>query len=362
MALTQRDLSIDQLLLDPENPRLPEELQGAGQEAILRYMSDTAVLDELIRSMADNGYFQHEPLIVGPERLGGRHVVLEGNRRVAALKILHRTPEAEAEGLEPDLEEPLSASAREELEVIPCYEVDDRDEVHKYLGFRHIGGLKTWSPEAKARYLLTETRKAAESGEERPFLTVARQVGSNTQGVRNSYTAIALLQRARDEFELPISYVLRERFGVWLRCINAQDLRKYIGLDSPRSYEAVNAQIEEVKPNETAEVIGDLTPPNGGRPLLGDSRDVTIYAAVLVNKRAHETLRRYNDLNIARQVVELAELPTRLRNLAAQIQVALEEAQRAEVSEDLADAAEALTAVARSLRAIVLDRLEGGRG
>src|ERR1051326_2599411 len=85
--------AIEDLHLDPDNPRLPEELHGASQDRLVKYLFDTAVLEELARSFANNGFFEHEPLIIVKGTKGG-YVVVEGNRRLATLMILHRRPEA----------------------------------------------------------------------------------------------------------------------------------------------------------------------------------------------------------------------------------------------------------------------------
>jgi len=350
----RRVIPVADLLLDPENPRLPEELQGSGQAELLRYLNDEAVLEELIRSLDDNGFFEHEPLIAYEEHELQGYVVLEGNRRLAALKILLGAPEAREEGLEPLLDAPPTKERIRDLRRVPVYVVDDRDDVHRYLGFRHIGGIKTWSAEAKARYLLQESEKAAGRGVGNPFLVVARRVGTNTQGVRNSYTALALLRHARDEFGIPVGYVAQRRFGVWLRCMSAHDVRHYIGLDGARSYEDVRDAIAGADGESLREVLGDLTPAAGERrPLLHDSRDVTVYGQVLHHPVAHDVMRRYRDLSIARQVVELAALPARILSLRDQADVALDEAQQAEHTDELENAADALFRSARSLRAAI---------
>src|SRR4051794_19709698 len=93
-APRREDVAVSDLLLDPLNPRLPEDLQGSPQGELLRYLYEEAVLDELIQSFSDNGYFEHEPLIAYRDRRLRGWVVLEGNRRLAALKILLREPEA----------------------------------------------------------------------------------------------------------------------------------------------------------------------------------------------------------------------------------------------------------------------------
>src|SRR5262249_7736539 len=81
--------AVDILSLDPQNPRLPEDLQGAAESKILRHLAENDALEEIAQSYVDNGFFPHEPIIIldKPER-DGRHLVLEGNRRLAALKIL----------------------------------------------------------------------------------------------------------------------------------------------------------------------------------------------------------------------------------------------------------------------------------
>ncbi len=354
MPPERRDIAVDDLFLDPKNPRLPEDLQGSDQPQLLRYLSDETALDELVGSLNDNGFFEHEPLIAYYDLELEGYVVLEGNRRLASLKIILATPEARAQGLEPLLDTPPTKDRLKGLGKIPVYIVDDRDEVHRYLGFRHIGGIKTWSAEAKARYLFQESEKAAERGARNPFLVVARRVGSNSQGVRTSYTALALLRHARDEFGIPVTYVAQNRFGVWLRCMTAQDVRHYVGLNRSRSYEEVRDDVVDTDGQHLREVISDLTPAEGEkRPLLNDSRDVTVYGQVLHHSVAHDVMRRYRDLGIARQIVELAALPERILSLRDQVDVALDEAQQAEPSDELQNAVEALFRSARSLRAAV---------
>lgn len=340
------------LRLDPLNPRLPEQLHGANQVDLLSYLNENGVLDELIRSLDDNGFFQHEPLI-GVEEANGDLVVLEGNRRLAALKVYLGAPEALDLGLKPLLDQPPNARRLRELGVVPVYLVSDRNEVHQYLGFRHIGGIKTWPAEAKARYLMQESDKAAARKAPNPFLDVARRVGSNSQGVRNSYTAIVLLHHARDEYGLKVEPVLQRRFGVWLRCMTS-DVRHYIGLNGARSYSEVREHIANVEEPRLREVLADLTPRGEGRrAVLSDSRDVTIYGQVLMNDDAREVLRRYDDLQVARQIVEAAALPDRIRDLKDRVDVAREESQRATYSEELMTAADELWGSTRSLRGTI---------
>ena len=254
---------VGNLLLDGDNPRLPEKLRGGSQSELLNFLREKGVLEELAQSYLDNGFFQHEPLIVLRADDHGKYTVVEGNRRLAALKILHEAPEADDihfVGIDP------TPAQLEDLEEIPCFPVSERDEIHAYIGFRHIGGLKTWSPEAKARYVLAEVRKLAERGVADPFRALGRRVGSNTQGARNSYLAIRILFYAREGFGLNVAYVQEQRFGVWLRCMNSADIRTYIGLNGAGTYQEVEEALNGIQKERLAEVLGDLTSGGGASP------------------------------------------------------------------------------------------------
>src|SRR4051812_2159917 len=80
------DLAISELYFDPRNPRLPEAAQSMTQEELLTYIAKEYQPIEIARSIAAHGYFLSEPLIVVLEN--GLYMVVEGNRRLAALRLL----------------------------------------------------------------------------------------------------------------------------------------------------------------------------------------------------------------------------------------------------------------------------------
>ena len=355
-------IAVGNLLLDGDNPRLPERLHGGSQPELLDFLREEGVLEELAQSYLDNGFFQHEPLIVLQTDEPDKYTVVEGNRRLAALKILHQAPEAgDIRFLSID---PTPAQLKR-LEEIPCFPISSREAIHAYIGFKHIGGLKTWPPEAKARYLIAEVRKLAERGVVDPFRELSRQVGSNTQGVRNSYLAIRILLHAREEFNLDIAYVQDHRFGVWLRCMNSADIRTYIGLSKARTYREIEDALKGIQGDKLGEVLGDLRSAGGRvRAVLGDSRDVTAYGRVLDNERARATLRKTGDLSLAKQVVEELGLGQKAWRLVDSVKLFVDALHRMELEDmpsDLPEATEDLARVARSARDIVRGRIEDER-
>ena len=79
-------VSVDDLDFDSRNPRFVEYLTDPepSQKDLLRILWQEMAVDELALSIAASGYFDHEPLFVTTEN--GRFVVIEGNRRLAAVK------------------------------------------------------------------------------------------------------------------------------------------------------------------------------------------------------------------------------------------------------------------------------------
>src|SRR5437588_5813091 len=74
------------ILLDPHNPRLSQAEEGQSQPSLLQTMLTRFKLEELAESIVATGYVPFDPLIAF--RDGSDIYILEGNRRIAALKLL----------------------------------------------------------------------------------------------------------------------------------------------------------------------------------------------------------------------------------------------------------------------------------
>lgn len=98
-----------------------------------------------------NGFFPGEPLIAVKE--GDKYTVVEGNRRLTAVKLIHNPYECDRPSSRM-IE--IAESAKDKLgtlEKLPVIVRDTRAEILPYLGFRHITGVKQWEPLSKARYI-----------------------------------------------------------------------------------------------------------------------------------------------------------------------------------------------------------------
>ena len=94
---TTGKLPTELLDYDPNNPRLAEDgIKDATESQIIVALAEVADLSEVVESIAANGYIDIEPIIA--QRIGDRYRVLEGNRRLAAIRILQQPSLAKGTG------------------------------------------------------------------------------------------------------------------------------------------------------------------------------------------------------------------------------------------------------------------------
>ena len=135
MAPNLKTLPVSQLNFDPDNPRLPDRIDGTDTDAVTDFFLLECNLIELMMSIAEQGYFHGEPLLVVEDAGGATHTVVEGNRRLASLKIL--TQEIAPRSMEKAVAKILD-EAKEKPDHVPCLVFGARQDVLKYLGYRHI--------------------------------------------------------------------------------------------------------------------------------------------------------------------------------------------------------------------------------
>ncbi|WP_435522669.1 hypothetical protein [Chryseobacterium indoltheticum] len=80
------EYSINSLHLDLSNPRLKYRNVKLNQIEIIKFLIQHENVYDLAKKISEEGYFVGEEPIICIE--GDKKIVLEGNRRVAALKVL----------------------------------------------------------------------------------------------------------------------------------------------------------------------------------------------------------------------------------------------------------------------------------
>jgi hypothetical protein len=181
-------ISPDELFFDEQNPRLQGEVEGQSQDDILKKLWDEFAVDEVALSITANGFFQYEPMFAAKER--GRLVVIEGNRRLAAVKLLLDPKLQRAVGAT-DLD-PVTPAVRRTLLQLPVI-VCDRAEIWGFIGFKHVNGAQPWDAIAKADYIawVHNTLNI-------PLPAIARQIGDQHSTVIRLYNALMALNQVED--------------------------------------------------------------------------------------------------------------------------------------------------------------------
>lgn len=179
----------DSLVFDHENPRLAGygvTPQSADTE-IIKLLWDEMDVRELVCSMAEHGFFQHEPLIVADE--GGRTVVIEGNRRLAALRFLLDPGVADEVGVAAP---PMAPGVLGTLKVIPVVR-SSRELMWRFLGFKHVNGPARWNSYAKAKYIAEVHLKY-----NIPLEDISRQIGDTHKTVQRLFRGYRVIEQAEE--------------------------------------------------------------------------------------------------------------------------------------------------------------------
>lgn len=195
----KRRLSVDALRLDRRNPRLVgDSLLDCTQLEILHLLVEQSDVRDIARRISKNGYFSFFPPIVFKEK---KHfVVLEGNRRLAALKLL-RNPE-----LSPvagrrfflNLSTEFEGSSVEKIDVIIA---PSRAAADPILYTVHgSGSSRKWDMPMRQRFIAGQVANGVEQSE------IARKFNVAETEVKEAVTEVLLLDMAKSlDFEASIA-------------------------------------------------------------------------------------------------------------------------------------------------------------
>ena len=285
-------MPVSELAFDLQNPRLVEF--DVNQSDIVQTLWNVVDVRELVLSIAASGFFQHEPLIVAKER--GENVVIEGNRRLAAVKVLRDPSLVDA----PENSIPtLGLEAKRELERLPVM-FETRKGAWRYIGFKHVNGPAKWTSYAKSQYIARVHREYGV-----PLEDIASQIGDTHKTVQRLFRGMMVIEQAErmDVFD---------RDNRWRRHFSFSHL--YAGLD----YAGISAFIglrpegdeeNEPVPEDNKEQLRELflwlygSKKEDIRPALRTQNpDLRRLDAVVANREAIAALRAGNELSVAFEI------------------------------------------------------------
>lgn len=303
-----RPIKLDLLDLDTQNPRLPVSV-GRTPEEMINHIALTTSIEDLMSAIAENGFFPGEPLIAVEEH--GRFIVVEGNRRLTAVKLLNNPSLCERPSSRM-LELAKSVAHKlDSLNELPVITRDTREEILPYLGFRHITGVKQWEPLAKARYIeqLFNTFDTTGTPDQRYF-NVARAIGSRKDHIKRSLDALAVykLMESHDFYDIENLNEESIKFSILSTALADDRIGKYVGISIADQYgDAIPCHPILNQAALHAPEVEELTKwlfekDETGRTKVGESRNIRELSAVVDNPKALQSFKNGASLQIAYQL------------------------------------------------------------
>ena len=236
-------LPVDELRFDRRNPRLFLD-SDLDEPELIRLLWKEFAVDELALSIAGNGYFEHEPLFVAHE--DGEYVVVAGNRRLAAVKLLLDGQLRRRVGAT-DLPR-IAETRRQELSSLPVI-LSVREDIWHYIGFKHINGSQPWQSYAKAQYIAWVHNDLG-----LPLDEIAQRIGDRHSTVKRLYRGLMVLRQAEKSgrFDLDDRWKTHFSFSHLYTGLDYQNIQELLGIDNESSFRP------DPIPPDRIEALGDL--------------------------------------------------------------------------------------------------------
>jgi hypothetical protein len=142
--------SVGALQLDPSNPRIPPTPKPLSQAELISELVLHDDVYQLAVNIQANGFFPTEPLVVLKEK--GKFYVVEGNRRLAACKLLVN-PDAAPEDFKSKFRVISAKIVPAEFNKLPIVIAPDRDSTVPIIIARHtVSQIAKWEPAMQASF------------------------------------------------------------------------------------------------------------------------------------------------------------------------------------------------------------------
>ncbi len=293
------------LEFDPENPRLVEDgIKNPTEAQIILSLADMADLSEVVQSIAANGYIDIEPMI--GQRVGDRWRVLEGNRRLAAVRILQNPDLAKGTGVAVPS---ISAENAKTLKAVSVYAVTGKEQARDYIGFKHINGPHKWDALAKARFAADWYKKEKSTGI--TIDAIARRLGDGHDTVVRLISGMLVLDQAKEAkiFDISDRYPnKRFYFSHLYTALTRPGYREFLGLpdewriDDPMPNPVPKSHLENLK-QVLVWLYGSKS--DDVRPVVtSQNPDIKNLAAVLSNPTSRRIMLLRNNLGEAHAAIE----------------------------------------------------------
>jgi hypothetical protein len=289
------DLELEQLLLNPNNYRFLDmkeyvrvdpgrfhEERVQDRAWVLIELDGLDELRALKESIQANGYVPLEALVVCPyPHQENKYLVIEGNRRVAAMLWLIRDQEAGAA---------VSQELIDSFNQLPAIVLDPeapeyQNLRHVLMGLRHVSGIKEWGGYQRARLVvqLVDEQGLAVSD-------AAKAIGMTSHEATRRYRAVKALEQMQQDEEFG-PQAKPEMYRLFHEAVAQPKVREWLGWDDD-VFEFTN----EDERHEFYKLLIPYTPedeeepPRAHEPKIRTHKDVRNLREILGDVHAEEIL------------------------------------------------------------------------
>jgi len=235
MEYKAENVRLDQLLLDPNNYRFLDmdqytkvkpnrihepQVQQRAEELVSQ--DGKAELRALKESIEANGYVPVEILVIKPYQFKeDSFLIVEGNRRVAAMRWLKR----DREGGSPVSEHLVQTF--EELSAIVLKGGEDASKTvqHVLMGLRHVSGIKQWGGYQRAKLVVELVDDFGLN-----LSDAAKQIGMSPHEASRRYRALKALEQMQKDEEFG-SLADPKMYRLFHEAVSVVKVKEWLGWD-----------------------------------------------------------------------------------------------------------------------------------
>lgn len=304
-------IALSRLLLDPNNYRLrthPEyrhvdkkaEVKSAIQKRTYNLIVGEKNFEilELIESIKANGFLRVDQILVrkslASSKNDKKYIVIEGNRRIAALKYLE---DQYKNGYDIGKLTPSIFDEDKGIDVV-IYDYKNVVDYLVLMGLKHVSGNKKWETYNQAKLLFELKTKGFTS------LDIAQKIGiekSDVERLLRGYFAIEDFIREAKSENMTEYFNPHDKFMIFVELTNKPHLKKWIGWDE-KNYKITNEEnklrfFHWVMPRKDYDE--DTDEKETLEPIIISHKQVRVLDDVINDEETISTMEEYGDFSLA---------------------------------------------------------------
>ncbi|MCE0828212.1 DUF4145 domain-containing protein [Buttiauxella sp. A2-C2_NF] len=219
-------LSVANLKLDKLNPRIPSYVTTHTTRDILGYLFENEKIERLAGKIVEKGFISHDPIYAVKE--GSNYIIVEGNRRVSALKCLLDPSLVPSAAKKRKIENLKNKMGADKIEKIEVFVAPSRRAVDNVLFELHAEGKSQWNRQQKNKFIASIGIEDGESIDE-----IAGRFNVKVSDIQDSVQEY-MLERYFTELDLPNDIediALKNKFNISIisRLVNTKKFGELTG-------------------------------------------------------------------------------------------------------------------------------------